>query len=194
MALSKKITITTILPAFLLSTFLNAGPVLAGPSDNPINLLTEDDKARILEIIAQVSKKKGMPTREMHREFWIIWEKLKSWPEADIHDLRDWLVGPYLFYPKYVWEDALRSLQASAPQRSTDRAKYEKRLLALGIITKEDIQKNDDMISRIAYKQPLKTADGREYVATEVGIELFLTGLMDSSERIERLFSKEFVE
>ncbi|MFQ5957170.1 MAG: hypothetical protein ACE5KK_05310 [Candidatus Brocadiales bacterium] len=189
-----KMVLTTILSAFLLSALLNAGPALAGPSGSPFNLLPEDDKVRVVKILQDVSKKKGMPTREMHREFWIIWEKLKRWPEADIQDLRDYLVGPSLIYMRYVWEDALDSLQAGAPQHSTDRAKYEKRLLALGIIANEEIQKNEDMISRIAYKEPLTTADGREYVVTEAGIELVLTSLMDASKRIDRLFSKEFVE
>ncbi len=185
------------LSAFLLNIFfaMNAcPPVLAEPSDNPFNKLNPDDKGSVVKILQDVSKHKDQPTRENFREFWVIWEKQKKWPEADIQDLRDWLVGPSLIYMTYVWQDALDSLQTHTPQKSADRAKYEKRLLALGILRPEDVQKNDDMINKIAHDQPLTTDDGREYVVSEAGIELVLTSLLESDGRIQRLFSKEYVE
>lgn len=195
MRLPAKTTVVFVaLFVLLQSILLNTGAVLARPPENPFNLLSDEDKARVIKILQDVSKNEDMPTREVHREFWVIWKKLKDWPEADVQDLKDFLVGPSLIYMRYVWEDALSSLQAGAPQKSKERKKYEKRLYALGILTKEEIEKNDNMINRIAYKEPLTTADGREYVVTEAGIQLVLTGLMDASARIERLFSKEYYE
>lgn len=197
MGLSKlyKTAATTILSVLFLTLFTTICPVvLAIPPGNPFNHLTEEDKGRVVKILQDVSKHKGQPTRETFREFWIIWEKQGRWPEADIQDLRDRLVGPSLIYMTYVWQDALNSLQTSTPQKSPERAKYEKRLLALEIINKVEVEKNDRMIEKIAHQEPLTTEDGREYVVTEAGIQLVLTSLLDADKRIERLFSKEYIE
>ncbi len=190
-----KTVVTTILSVFLLNVFINTcPPVLALPLDNPFNLLPEEDKGRVMEILSNVSMHKGEPTRETFREFWVIWEKYKRWPEADIVDLRDYLVGPGVVYNAYVWQDKLDSLLTGNPQKSTNRAKYEKRLLALGMLTREEIQEQDDEIGRIARKEILTTEDGREYIADEAGLEMVLIGLIDSNERMGRLFSKEYIE
>ncbi len=184
-----------ILFVFLLNVILiiNTCPqAQAGPADNPFNKLSEEDRARVVKILQNVSKRKNEPTRESFREFWIIWEKQKRWPDADIQDLRDRLVGPSLVYMTYVWQDALDSLQTHTAQKSVDRAKYEKRLLALGILSDAEVKKNDDMINRIAHNQPLTTDEGREYVVSETGIELVLTGLLEADTRVNRLFSKEY--
>ncbi|HCN19985.1 MAG: hypothetical protein A3C38_02485 [Planctomycetes bacterium RIFCSPHIGHO2_02_FULL_50_42] len=194
MALLNKITLISTLAIFLLSLSLNVSSALAIPPGNPFNSLSEEDKGRIVKILQDISKKKDQPTRETFREFWIIWEKQGRWPEADIQDLRDYLVGPSLIYMTYVWQDALNSLQTSTPQKNAERAKYEKRLLALGIIKKEEIEKNDKMIEKISHQEPLATEDGREYVVTEAGIELVLTSLLDADKRVQRLFSKEYIE
>ena len=194
MALLNKITLISTLAIFLLSLSLNVSSALAIPPGNPFNSLSEEDKGRIVKILQDISKKKDQPTRETFREFWIIWEKQGRWPEADIQDLRDYLVGPSLIYITYVWQDALNSLQTSTPQKNAERAKYEKRLLALGIIKKEEIEKNDKMIEKISHQEPLATEDGREYVVTEAGIELVLTSLLDADKRVQRLFSKEYIE
>lgn len=194
MALLNKITLIPTLAIFLLSLSLNVSSALAIPPGNPFNSLSEEDKGRIVKILQDISKKKDQPTRETFREFWIIWEKQGRWPEADIQDLRDYLVGPSLIYMTYVWQDALNSLQTSTPQKSAERAKYEKRLLALEIIKKEEIAKNDKMIEKISHQEPLATEDGREYVVTEAGIELVLTSLLDADKRVQRLFSKEYIE
>ena len=194
MASLNKTTLISALAIFLLSLSLNVSSALAIPPGNPFNSLSEEDKGRIVKILQDISKKKDQPTRETFREFWIIWEKQGRWPEADIHDLRDYLVGPSLIYMTYVWQDALNSLQTSTPQKSAERAKYEKRLLALEIIKKEEIEKNDKMIEKISHQEPLATEDGREYVVTEAGIELVLTSLLDADNRVQRLFSKEYIE
>lgn len=194
MALLNKTALIPALAIFLLSLSLNVSSALAIPPGNPFNSLSEEDKGRIVKILQDISKKKDQPTRETFREFWIIWEKQGRWPEADIQDLRDYLVGPSLIYMTYVWQDALNSLQTSTPQKSAERAKYEKRLLALGIIKKEEIEKNDKMIEKISHQEPLATEDGREYVVTEAGIELVLTSLLDADKRVQRLFSKEYIE
>ncbi len=186
-----------ILSVFLLNVILiiNTCPqAQAGPADSPFNKLSEEDKARAVKILQNVSKHKNEPTRETFREFWIIWEKQKRWPDADIQDLRDRLVGPSLVYMTYVWQDALDSLQTRTAQKSVDRAKYEKRLLALGILSEAEINKNDDMINKIAHNQPLTTDEGQEYIVSETGIELILTGLLEADTRVNRLFSKEYVE
>lgn len=194
MALLNKTALIPTLAIFLLSLSLNVSSALAIPPGNPFNSLSEEDKGRIVKILQDISKKKDEPTRETFREFWIIWEKQGRWPEADIQDLRDYLVGPSLIYMTYVWQDALNSLQTSTPQKSAERAKYEKRLLALEIIKKEEIEKNDKMIEKISHQEPLATEDGREYVVTEAGIELVLTSLLDADNRVQRLFSKEYIE
>lgn len=194
MALLNKTTLIPTLAIFLLSLSLNVSSALAIPPGNPFNSLSEEDKGRIVKILQDISKKKDQPTRETFREFWIIWEKQGRWPEADIQDLRDYLVGPSLIYMTYVWQDALNSLQTSTPQKSAERAKYEKRLLALEIIKKEEIEKNDKMIEKISHQELLATEDGREYVVTEAGIELVLTSLLDADNRVQRLFSKEYIE
>lgn len=194
MALLNKTALIPTLAIFLLSLSLNVSSALAIPPGNPFNSLSEEDKGRIVKILQDISKKKDQPTRETFREFWIIWEKQGRWPEADIQDLRDYLVGPSLIYMTYVWQDALNSLQTSTPQKSAERAKYEKRLLALEIIKKEEIEKNDKMIEKISHQEPLATEDGREYVVTEAGIELVLTSLLDADKRVQRLFSKEYIE
>lgn len=194
MALLNKTTLIPTLAIFLLSLSLNVSSALAIPPGNPFNSLSEEDKGRIVKILQDISKKKDQPTRETFREFWIIWEKQGRWPEADIQDLRDYLVGPSLIYMTYVWQDALNSLQTSTPQKSAERAKYEKRLLALEIIKKEEIEKNDKMIEKISHQEPLATEDGREYVVTEAGIELVLTSLLDADKRVQRLFTKEYIE
>jgi len=124
MALLNKITLISTLAIFLLSLSLNVSSALAIPPGNPFNSLSEEDKGRIVKILQDISKKKDQPTRETFREFWIIWEKQGRWPEADIQDLRDYLVGPSLIYMTYVWQDALNSLQTSTPQKNAERAKY----------------------------------------------------------------------
>jgi len=50
------------------------------------------------------------------------------------------------------------------------------------------------MIEKISHQEPLATEDGREYVVTEAGIELVLTSLLDADKRVQRLFSKEYIE
>ncbi|MCP4365661.1 MAG: hypothetical protein GY800_10240 [Planctomycetes bacterium] len=62
------------------------------------------------------------------------------------------------------------SLKTRTPQKSSARAKYEKRILALGVLKESDIEKNDEMIEKVAYRQPLTTEDGQEYVVEEAGI------------------------
>ena len=98
MALLNKTTLIPTLAIFLLSLSLNVSSALAIPPGNPFNSLSEEDKGRIVKILQDISKKKDQPTRETFREFWIIWEKQGRWPEADIQDLRDYLVGPSLIY------------------------------------------------------------------------------------------------
>ncbi len=187
--------VVTALSAFILTILINAcAPVLAAPPGSPFNYLDEEDKVRVVKILQDVSKRSSQPTRETHREFWVIWEKYKRWPESDIEDLRDWLVGPSLIYMTYVWQDAMDSLKTRTPQKSSARAKYEKRILALGVLKVSDIEKNDEMIEKVAYRQPLTTEDGQEYVVEEAGIALVMTSLMDADKRVDRLFNKVYIE
>ncbi|MFN3466922.1 MAG: hypothetical protein ACK4WF_04370, partial [Candidatus Brocadiales bacterium] len=77
--------------------------------------------------------------------------------------------------------------------KGAKRASYEERLLKLGTLTQEKVMENDENIRRIAFREPLNTKDGGPgYVVNEQGINYVLTSLEGATERVTKLFSKEY--
>ncbi|MDO8137341.1 MAG: hypothetical protein Q6354_06830 [Candidatus Brocadiales bacterium] len=179
--------------AVVLSIFMYTNLALAAPPTNPLDRLGPGERERITQILNQVSKKSNMPNREVHSEFWAILGKRGNWSDKEIETLKDSLVGVSLIYMKYYWEDALSALEKRAPEKSSKRARYEERLLELRVLSPEIIKQNEENIAKIAYGQPL-TTEGREYIITRQGIDLVLTSLTSASERVEKLFSREYKE
>lgn len=170
---------------------LSACITLAGPPASPLDGLSGRDRERVMQILQQVSKKADMPTQEAHAEFWAIWGRKQNWSDKDIEDLKDKLVGVSLIYMKYFWEDALAALESGKPEKNPTRARYEERLLELGVLTQEKVKENEENIMKIAFREPL-VSEGRGYVVTKQGIEYVLSSLNAAAERVSRLFSKEY--
>jgi hypothetical protein len=168
---------------------------LAEGVTNPLDYMGQRDKERISEILQTVSKKSNMPTKEVHGEFWAILEKQhKHWSEKELETLKDQLVGVSLIYMKYYWEDALESLKKGSPIKNSKRADYENKLLKLGTLSQEKLMENDENIRRIAFREPLSTGGGPGYVVNEQGVNYVLSSLEAASERMTRLFRKEYRE
>lgn len=177
------------------TVLLYANITLADGITNPLDRLGQRDKERVSEILQMVSKKTNMPTKEVHGEFWAILEKQhKSWSEEEIETLRDQLVGVSLIYMKYYWEDALESLKTGSPVKNPKRADYENRLVKLGTLSQQRLMENDENIGKIAFREPLSSEGGPGYVVSEQGIGYVLSSLEAATERVSRLFSKEYKE
>ncbi len=180
---------------FFLITLLYAGITFAESVTTPIDYINQRDRERLTQILQTVSKKTNMPTKEVHEEFWVILCKQhKGWTEKEIEALRDQLVGASLIYMKYYWEDALESFTKGSPEKSSQRASYEEKLIKLGTLSQEKLKENDENIRRIAFREPLNTGSGPEYVVTEQHLHYTLSFVESAAERISKLFSKEYKE
>ncbi len=177
-----------------LVVLLSASITLAEGVTNPLESINQRDRERLSQILQTVSKKSNMPTRETHDEFWAILERQhKNWSEKELETLKDQLVGVSLIYMKYYWEDALESFKKGSPEKGARRAGYEERLVKLGTLTQEKVMENDENIRRIAFREPLNTKEGGPgYVVNEQGINYVLSSLEAASERVTRLFTKEY--
>ncbi len=181
---------------WFLAVLLYACIILAESITNPLDYINQRDRERLSQLLQMVSKKSNMPTREVYGEFWaILGKQHKDWSENEVETLKDQLVGASLIYMKYYWEDALGSLKKGSPEKSAKRAGYEDKLLKLGALSQEKLMKNDENISRIAFREPLSSSEGGPgYVVNEQGINYVLSSLEGATDRVSKLFTKEFKE
>lgn len=108
--------------------------------------------------VARVVRDRNNLTPETIRQFWELVDEVKATDE-EVATMKDLLAGPIVIYMKFFFDDALIALSQGVPYKSPERAEYEQHLKSIHAITDDRIRQNDDLMSRIARKDPLLKGD-----------------------------------
>ncbi|REE89114.1 hypothetical protein A8990_107213 [Paenibacillus taihuensis] len=133
----------------------------ATPEEPQIELskhMTAHQKDRFQMFVARVVRDRNNLTPETIRQFWELVDEVKATDE-EVATMKDLLAGPIVIYMKFFFDDALIALSQGVPYKSPERAEYEQHLKSIHAITDDRIRQNDDLMSRIARKDPLLKGD-----------------------------------
>lgn len=150
--------------------------------------LSSAEKTRFREILFGVMQDPDYMSPQVHGEFWLLLEKAALRP-SDLKQLRDLLIGEATVYNRLLYEDAMWALKTGRPFKSIQREQYEKRLLALGLITEWRIRENESLIAKIAAREPV-AYQGTTIVFNEDLVKGILDNIDKVMRRVDSLFSR----
>lgn len=182
------VTMSFILVIFCTSCFAGT-PNETSTLRDPIDNLSSAEKERFREIVKTVGKPDVTITSQLRHEFWALLDKTGKMSPQQVMRMRDLMFGAATVYMRYFYEDALEALKQHQPFKSSQREKYEKRLLKLGAMTKWRVKQNEDIIKQIAARKPIDTAQGKVQL-DEATIRRILSGLEIAGQRIDLLFTR----
>lgn len=151
--------------------------------------LLPEEMDRIKEIINITIKFPGNPTNELHQEFWSLLEKRNKISEKEVEELRDFIAWAPV-YMKYFYEDSLISIKTGIPYKSKIREEYQNRLSGLGLGAESRMKQNDELMKKIANKEPIEGGPPGITILTEDYIKEVLKTLEATGDRINKLFTR----
>lgn len=165
------------------------GPQEPVQPDYPSLKIDRDDEARVNEIIQQTMIDPNYLTPSVHKEFWRLLRKGEPTDE-EIREFREFVTSVGTTYQMYFWEDARASVMSGKPYRSPDRVAYEEYLLSIGALTHSEIERNDDILEKIAAGKPIDV-QGQEVRLGIREIDITLENIEEVLGRVERLFTPQ---
>lgn len=160
-----------------------AAPTKAKPQ------LSAQEQARFKAIILGAETDPSYMTPHVRAEFWALLDKEKVSSRDEQH-LKN-TVPLSSLYVRSFWRDALSSLKAGHPVKSTERKMYESRLTE-SVSPKtaaQRISKDNDMITKIAAHKPV-VVRGTTVLLDQDMIQNVLTGADATFARIDKLFTR----
>ncbi|PEL13290.1 hypothetical protein [Bacillus sp. AFS017336] len=149
------------------------------------------EKGRIERIIIGIQQNDpSFLTQEVHKEFWDILESHGELSENQIDVIKE----PYISATTemgYFYEDAIISLNSKEPFISNKRKDHESIMLGEGLITQEKLNKNQQILEKIAKREPVSVPgnDG-EFVLDEIQMQVIASRYNRAVFNIEDLFTK----
>ena len=92
-------------------------------------------------------------------------------------------------YQRRFYEDALLSIKKGHAFKSSGRSRFEEKLVASGLLTKNQIAKDDSDMEKVAANKPI-SVQGVNVVFNEALIEEFLDNLAAVAESLDRVFAR----
>jgi hypothetical protein len=164
-------------------------PHLWAQATNPIDNLSYSEKTRFREILSATLAGPDYPSPAVRAEFWRLLDKVGRMSDGDIATLRETMTGIPVEYMRSFYEDALWAVKSGRPFKSGKTEELETRYLKRKLITEWRVRENEDMIRKIALRQPIST-QGTTVLLDEARIQSILDGLSSSSKRVEVLFER----
>ena len=143
---------------------------------------------RYVEIVKAVLQSPDSLTPAVHGEFWAIADSWALSP-AQMSEMRERMTGLLTLYQPLFWQDVLKTLETGQPQKSTQRADLEKRLISQGAMSKKRTETNDALMVKIAAKEPIAIG-GQSTVINEELARSVLAGIQERARGIDKLFTR----
>jgi hypothetical protein len=115
------------------------------------------------------------------------WDATNSANSTILKQLRS-LSGSLTKYQRAFWEDARTAIMTEQPVRSTDRERLETELLKLNIVPPGRILQNEELIKRIAKREPIEM-HRKEVIVTEQTVADTLSNIDQALKQYEHLFT-----
>lgn len=149
--------------------------------------LRPSERQRVFLILEGVIERLEYPTPVLRGEFHDLLAKAKLAEPELASTLKQLLISGTVGYPRHVYQDALQSIEAKSPTRSSARTLYETKLINLGMISPQRLEENEHFLSKLASLAG-DLPEGQEKKTLLFSLQSALQRLEVVEKRIELLF------